>query len=497
MYRYLNERKYSPDFSEALKGPNTPPKAIAELSLQLGADSITTNDDELERHGSSEWSSINIPRMPDAVIYPKSTNDVSKIVKNCHESRYLANSFIVPFSGGSSVEGNFSAPYGGICIDFTMMDKIVALHADDMDVVVQPGVGWMDLNSQISSSGLFFPVDPGPSAMIGGMVGTSCSGTNAVRYGTMKDNVVNLTVVLADGSVMKTKGRPRKSSAGYNLTNLFIGSEGTLGIVTEITLKLAAVPPKTAVAVTTFPSIYDASKAAGEILKAGIQMGAMEIMDDVQMDVVNRAGGTGRTWEAVPTMFVKITGNDTQIKETTRLFREIAKQNKSGDLEFAGTLDEQAALWAARKQALWSMLSLREKAAEVWTTDVAVPMSRLPEIIEKSKQDVADLGLFASVLGHIGDGNFHACIMYDAQDASQVAKVSECSQRMVDNALEMEGTCTGEHGIGIGKKTHLIAEAGHVAIGVMQHVKHSLDPNWILNPGKVFDHPSETDPVGH
>jgi D-lactate dehydrogenase (cytochrome) len=203
------------------------------------------------------------------------------------------------------VEGNFSAPYGGICIDFTMMDKIVALHADDMDVVVQPGVGWMDLNSQIRSSGLFFPVDPGPSAMIGGMVGTSCSGTNAVRYGTMKDNVVNLTVVLADGSVMKTKGRPRKSSAGYNLTNLFIGSEGTLGIVTEITLKLAAVPPKTAVAVTTFPSIYDASKAAGEILKAGIQMGAMEIMDDVQMDVVNRAGGTGRTWEAVPTMFVK------------------------------------------------------------------------------------------------------------------------------------------------------------------------------------------------
>jgi D-lactate dehydrogenase (cytochrome) len=179
------------------------------------------------------------------------------------------------------------------------------------------------------------------------------------------------------------------------------------------------------------------------------------------------------------------------------LFRKIAEQNKSGDLEFASTPEEQDALWAARKQALWSMLSLREKAAEVWTTDVAVPISRLPEIIEKSKQDVADLGLFASVLGHIGDGNFHACIMYDAQDASQVAKVSECSQRMVDNALEMEGTCTGEHGVGIGKKTHLIAEAGHVAIGVMQHVKHSLDPNWILNPGKVFDHPSETNPVGH
>lgn len=211
----------------------------------------------------------------------------------------------VPYSGGSSVEGNFSAPYGGICIDFANMDQIVMLHESDMDVVVQPGIGWMELNRQLKPSGLFFPVDPGPNAMIGGMVGTSCSGTNAVRYGTMKDNVINLTVVLADGSVIKTRHRPRKSAAGYNLTNLFIGSEGTLGIVTEATLKLAAIPAQTKVGLATFPSVRDASDAAIAILRAGIQMGAMEIMDEVQMDVVNRAGGTDRKWAVMPTMLVK------------------------------------------------------------------------------------------------------------------------------------------------------------------------------------------------
>jgi D-lactate dehydrogenase (cytochrome) len=222
-----------------------------------------------------------------------------------NECPRFTTSCAVPYSGGSSVEGNFSAPYGGICIDFAMMDQILALHKDDLNVVVQPGIGWMELNARISPSGLFFPVDPGPSAMIGGMIGTSCSGTNAVRYGTMKDNVVNLTVVLADGTILKTRGRPRKSAAGYNLTGYFIGSEGTLGIVTEATLKLAVVPPQTSVALVTFPSIRDAASTASAIARAGIQLGAMEIMDEVQMDVVNRAGGTGRKWATELTMFIK------------------------------------------------------------------------------------------------------------------------------------------------------------------------------------------------
>jgi D-lactate dehydrogenase (cytochrome) len=212
---------------------------------------------------------------------------------------------VVPYSGGSSVEGNFSAPYGGVCIDFVFMDKVLALHESDLDVVVQPALGWMNLNDQIKDSGLFFPVDPGPSAMIGGMVGTSCSGTNAVRYGTMRDNVVNLTVVLADGTIIKTRGRPRKSAAGYNLTHLFVGSEGTLGIVTEITLKLAVIPQETSVAVVTFPTIRDAANAAGAVLRAGVPIGALEIMDDVQMGVVNKSGSTNRKWKEETTMFFK------------------------------------------------------------------------------------------------------------------------------------------------------------------------------------------------
>jgi len=276
-------------------------QAIEELRAVFGEDAISTDDEELHRHGYSEWSSINIDQLPIAVAFPKSTEEVSQIAKVCHRHKIP----MVPFSGGSSLEANFSAPYGGFCIDFVFMDKILALHEDDLDVVVQPAIGWMNLNDQIKDSGLFFAVDPGPSAMIGGMVGTSCSGTNAVRYGTMKDNVINLTVVLADGSVIKTRRRPRKSAAGYNLTGMFVGSEGTLGIVTEVTLKLAVVPPETSVAVATFPTIRDAATAAAKVLRAGVPIGAMEIMDDVQMGVVNKAGSTKRKWKEVPTMFFK------------------------------------------------------------------------------------------------------------------------------------------------------------------------------------------------
>jgi D-lactate dehydrogenase (cytochrome) len=252
-------------------------------------------------HGYSEWSSINIDQLPVAVAYPKSTAEVSQIAKVCHKYRMP----MVPYSGGSSLEANFSAPYGGMSVDFTHMDQVLQLHADDMDVVVQPSVPWMSLNDQIKDSGLFFPVDPGPSARIGGMVGTSCSGTNAVRYGTMKDWVINLTVVLADGTVIKTRKRPRKSSAGYNLTNLFVGSEGTLGFVTEITLKLAVIPQETSVAVVTFPTIRDAAAAASKIMRAGIPVAAMELMDEVQMDVINRSGSTKKKWKELPTLFFK------------------------------------------------------------------------------------------------------------------------------------------------------------------------------------------------
>ncbi|KAH8726999.1 hypothetical protein GQ44DRAFT_650256 [Phaeosphaeriaceae sp. PMI808] len=458
-------------------------KAIEELKKILGEDAISTDDEDLHRHGYSEWSSINIHQLPVAVAYPKSTAEVSDLAKVCYKYKIP----MIPYSGGSSLEANFSAPYGGMSIDFSFMDQIVALHADDMDVVVQPSVPWMSLNDQINDSGLFFPVDPGPSARIGGMVGTSCSGTNAVRYGTMKDWVINLTVVLADGTVIKTRRRPRKSSAGYNLTNLFVGSEGTLGIVTEITLKLAVVPQETSVAVVTFPTIRDAAAAASKVLRTGVPVAAMEIMDEVQMSVINRAGSTNKRWKEEPTMFFKFSGTKAGVQENINLVKAIARSHKSGDFEFAVNPEEQKTLWSARKESLWSMLALRREGDEVWSTDVAVPISRLPDIIEISKKEMDDLGLFASILGHIGDGNFHESIMYNGKDPKERAAVEKCVHDMVDRALEMEGTCTGEHGIGLGKKASLEKELGLDTINVMRNIKGALDPYWLMNPGKIMD----------
>ncbi|KAI9829423.1 MAG: hypothetical protein M1819_006360 [Sarea resinae] len=358
-----------------------------------------------------------------------------------------------------------------------------------MDVVVQPAVSWMGLNEELKSSGLFFPVDPGPSAKIGGMVGTSCSGTNAVRYGTMKDWVVNATVVLADGTIIKTRRRPRKSSAGYNLTSLIVGSEGTLGLVTEITLKLAVIPQETNVAVVTFPTIRDAAAAAAKIMRAGVPVAAMEIMDEVQMGVVNQTGATEKKWKEVPTLFFKFSGTKAGVQENIKLVRAIASSHKSGEFEFATTKKDQETLWSARKQVLWSMLALRKEGEELWSTDVAVPLSRLPDIIEISKKELDDLGLFASVLGHIGDGNFHESILYDRTNPEERRAVQRCVYAMVDRALEMEGTCTGEHGIGLGKKDSLLKELGVDTINVMRSIKGALDPHWLMNPGKIIDFP--------
>lgn len=281
------------------------------------------------------------------MAYPRSTEEVSRIAEVCNKYRMP----MIPFSGGSSLEANFSAPHGGMSVDFAYMNEIIALHEDDMDVVVQPSVQWMELNDNIKHTGLFFPVDPGPSAKIGGMVGTNCSGTNAVRYGTMKDWVVNLTVVLADGKVIKTKRRPRKSSAGYNLTSLFVGSEGTLGIVTEITLKLAVLPQETTVAVVSFPTIRQAAIAASKVMRTGVPVGAMEIMDEVQMNVVNRAGATGRVWKEMPTLFFKFSGTKAGVRDNIKVVEAIAKKHQGGGFEFAKDAQEAKTLWSARKEA--------------------------------------------------------------------------------------------------------------------------------------------------
>jgi D-lactate dehydrogenase (cytochrome) len=424
------------------------------LRAKLGEDTISTDEDELQLHGYSEWSSLNADRLPVAVAYPTSTEQVSEIAKVCHKYRMP----MIPYSGGSSLEANFSAPYGGMTIDFAFMNKVLEIHEDDMDVVVQPSIGWMDLNEQIKNTGLFFPVDPGPSAMIGGMVGTNCSGTNAVRYGTMKDWVINLTVVLADGRIIKTRRRPRKTSAGYNLTGMFVGSEGTLGIVTEATLKLTGIPEDTRVGVVAFPSIRDAASTAMQLIKKGVPVQCMELMDEVQMDVINRAGGTGRTWAVSPHLFFKFSGTKAGVADSVSLTTKLAQGNNADAFEFAKTEKEAHDLWSARKQSLWSMLALRKEGSEVWSTDVSVPISRLPDIIgplliipcqlhmltfsEKSKEDLESLGIFASILGHIGDGNFHASIMYDRKNPEERARVEKVVYDMVDRALDMEGSCT-------------------------------------------------------
>ncbi|EPS26879.1 D-lactate dehydrogenase [Penicillium oxalicum] len=458
-------------------------KAIAELRLKLGDDAVSTDEEDLQYHGYSEWSSLNADRLPVAIAYPTSTEDVSEIAKICSKYRMP----MIPFSGGSSLEANFSAPHGGLTIDFAKMNKILAINEDDLDVVVQPSIRWMDLNEEIKETGLFFPVDPGPPAMIGGMVGTNCSGTNAVRYGTMKDSVVNLTVVLANGDIIKTRKRPRKTSAGYNLTGLFVGSEGTLGIVTEATLKLVPIPELTRVGVVAFPTVRDCASTAMQLIKKGIQVQCMEIMDEVQMDVINRAGGTGKTWKVTPTLFFKFSGTTAGVADSINLTRQLAKSNNAMEFMFAKTEQEAHDLWSARKQSLWSMMALRKEGSEVWSTDVAVPLSRLPDIIEISKKELDSLGMFASILGHIGDGNFHASIMYDRKDAAELARVEKVVYDMVDRALDMEGSCTGEHGVGLGKKESLKKELGPATIGVMRSLKRSLDPHWLLNPGKIFD----------
>ncbi|KAL2673859.1 hypothetical protein Neosp_012303 [[Neocosmospora] mangrovei] len=448
-------------------------KAIQEIqNLFADVDGIISTDSEdLLAHGYSEWSSVNVETLPVAVAYPRSTEHVSGIARICHKWKVP----IIPFSGGSSVEGHISAPFGGVSIDFAYMDRVIKLNKEDMDVVVQPSVCWTDLNQELAKqgTGLWFPIDPAPSAKIGGMIGTNCSGTNAVRYGTMRDWVINMTVVLADGSVVKTRRRPRKCSAGYNLNGLIVGSEGTLGIVTEATLKLAAVPDHFSVAVVPFDDLRGAVSAAADIIRKGVQVAAVELMDETQMKIVNDGGATRpRVWKETPTLFLKFSGTKGTVDDNIKTVREIMKPYSPLAFEFARDEREQKMLWSARKESLYSLLAMREDGEEMWNTDVAVPLSRLADIIEDSKAHAASLGLKACVKGHIGDSNFHENITYNKTDPQEAEKAKIAVKTMVKRALDMEGTCTGEHGVGMGKKDALLQEVGEDTIQVM--VSHAI-----------------------
>ncbi|KAJ5578617.1 FAD-binding domain-containing protein [Penicillium hispanicum] len=460
--------------------------AARKIQQTLGEGRVSFDGDDIEAHGYSEWSTSNSTERPVAVLLPRSTEEVSQIAQICTKYRVP----MIPFGAGSSVEGNFSAPYSGVCIDLSQMNALVAFYEEDMNVTVQAGMRWTDLNDreEIKSAGLFLPMDPSPTAFVGGMIATNCSGTNAMRYGTMKDWIVNLTAVLPDGTVIKTKRRPRKSSAGYNLNALFAGSEGTLGIITEATLKLAMIPEEMTVGIATFPTVKDATAAASNLIRAGVPLAALELMDEVQMAIINQNGGAGgRHWSEKPTLFVKFTGTRPEIDGSIQRTKGILPIYNNDQLVFASSESECNSLWAARKEALWALTAVRPENTQIWSTDVAVPISRLAEIVDRSKEESSGLGLFSTVLGHVGDSNFHQAVLYNPEDPEQYQSVKACVSRMMHRALEMEGTVSGEHGIGIGKKSYLEEELGESTLQFMRTLKRSVDPHWIMNPGKVFD----------
>ncbi|KAF3939120.1 hypothetical protein ABW19_dt0200719 [Dactylella cylindrospora] len=456
--------------------------AWSQFAILLGEENVSCNQEDLEHHSGSSWSShpANPHERPFMVLYPSTTEQVSEIVKICNHRKIP----ITAYSGGTSLEGHFAPTRSGVCIDFSHMDKVLALHEDDLDVVVQPAVGWEDLNEMLAEHNLFFPPDPGPGAKIGGMVGTGCSGTNAARYGTMREWVLSLTVVLADGTIIKTRQRPRKSSAGYDLTKMFIGSEGTLGLVTEATLKLTVKPQSESVAVCAFPSVRNAADAASKVIGQGIPVAAVEILDDVQMRCINLSGTTSRSWKERPTLFFKFTGTPNGVKEQISQVQAIAKACKSESFEFATSKDERVELWSARKNALWSVMALRKHHDDqVWTTDVAVPMSKLPDIIEETKNDMTKNDLLGSIVGHVGDGNFHCILLFGEEDREKAEAVVH---RMVERAIKMEGTTTGEHGVGLVKRDYLAEELGQSTVDAMRKMKLAFDPLCILNCDKII-----------
>ncbi|KAF2758779.1 FAD-binding domain-containing protein [Pseudovirgaria hyperparasitica] len=455
--------------------------AWVDLREVVGEENISEDEFDRKSHAGSDWSSHQLKesQIPFAVVKPASTEEVSKIMKICHERRIP----VTAYSGGTSLEGHFAATRGGICVDFSRMDKILNINKEDMDCIVQPAVGWENLNEDLADIGLFFPPDPGPGAQIGGMIGTGCSGTNAYRYGTMKEWVISLTVVLADGTIIKTRQRPRKSSAGYDLTRMFIGSEGTLGLVTEATLKVTTKPANTSVAVCSFNSIREAADCVFAVVGAGVPIAAIEILDDVQMKCINEAGSTSRTWKEAPTLFFKFAGTPTGVKEQIGIVQKLAKKAGSKGFEFARSADEANELWSARKEALWStMAKKRDDNDHVWTTDVAVPISRLPQIIEETKADIASSGLFASIVGHVGDGNFHSILLYNDNERKTAEDVVH---RMVARAIEMEGTATGEHGVGLIKRDALPYETSDETVAAMRKLKKAFDPLCLLNCDKI------------
>ena len=449
--------------------------AIAALTAAFG-NRVVTSLAVREQHGNTLTWVPNQP--PDAVVYPQNTGDVQTIVRICADNRVP----VIPFGVGTSLEGHINAPLGGVSMDFRDMNKVLAVHAEDLDCVVEPGITRKALNEHLRDQGLFFPIDPGADASLGGMAATRCSGTNAVRYGTMKDNVLALKVVMADGELMTTSRRAKKSSAGYDLTRLMVGSEGTLGVITELTLKLSGIPEAIASGVCPFPSVDAACKATILTIQSGIPVARIELLDALQIRAVNAYSKL--SLPEVPTLFVEFHGSDAGVAEQSQRFGEIVADLGGGPFDWATKPEDRSRLWQARHDGYWAARHLRPGAA-AFATDVCVPISRLAECVTASQRAAAELHLIAPILGHVGDGNFHLSLLVDMADAGEVERAGILMERVVELALSMDGTCTGEHGVGQGKMKYLKAEHGAPALAAMAAIKRALDPQDIMNPGKI------------
>ena len=447
---------------------------LDELAEVLG-ERLSTAAALLEQHGQDE--SYHEGQPPEAVAFPETTDEVARLVAIC--ARHAKP--VIPFGVGTSLEGHVAALSGGICLDLSRMNAVLEVNDADMDCAVQAGVTRKQLNNHLRETGLFFPIDPGADATLGGMAATGASGTNAVRYGTMRENVIGLTVVMADGSVVRTGGRARKSSAGYDLTRLMVGSEGTLGVITEVRLRLAGQPEAISSAVCSFPSLDGAVETAQLVIQSGIPVARMELLDEVQMDACNRYSGLD--YPVQPTIFFEFHGSEAGVAEQAERTGELAQAAGGTDFAWATAAEERSKLWAARHAAYYAGIALKP-GAKGWPTDVAVPISRLAECIAETKRDIEDSGLTAPIVGHVGDGNFHLVLVVDPDDGEEMTRAHALNDRLVARALQMGGTCTGEHGIGYGKM-HLLEQEHPDLLPTMAAIKRALDPQNILNPGKI------------
>jgi D-lactate dehydrogenase (cytochrome) len=453
-----------------------PPDASLLTALrQLLGNRLSTSAAVCDQHGKDE--SYHAPHSPDAVAFARSTEEVAAIVKLCADHRTP----VIAFGTGTSLEGHVAALAGGVCIDLSEMNRIIRINAEDLDATVEAGVTRKQLNEYLRDTGLFFPIDPGADASLGGMAATRASGTNAVRYGTMRDNVLSLTVVLADGRIIRTARRARKSAAGYDLTRLFVGSEGTLGVITELTVRLYGIPEAVLAAVCAFPSIEGAVDTVILTIQSGIPVARIELLDEAQIAAINRYSKLDN--KVAPTLFFEFHGTSRGVTEQAEAVKEIAAEYGGEDFRWATTPEERSRLWQARHDAYYAALALRPGSKGL-ATDVCVPISRLAECIAETKLDLSRSSIPCALVGHVGDGNFHLVFMIDPDRPEEVAEASRLNDRMVARALAMEGTSTGEHGVGYGKMDFLLAEHGE-AIEVMRTIKKALDPEGILNPGKI------------